>query len=298
MAFLCLAIVVANTILITLDVGGWLWSLTRLRWQLRGKSAEKRLFRGTLDPNGQAGPALELMLVGHGRGDGKIFFHNRTIEPIFPEGLRLATSDPHSASPVLLLPNNDSWIWPDAATLEQELACPDRAVFEELAPRTERAKGAERSVRVELPPQQTVYIYGSYDSQRGSIGPAPFPLDPTGTPRLIIAGFDPRVWARSQMACLTLGVAATWITFSGLVWLCFQGPAFGPWSQVGALGLLLFFLLVQPFSVFLRERSALPHEVPRNPIWSRARVSSAALKNSAPLTSASASAPTIPANSP
>lgn len=272
MALLCLTVVFVNTVLITLDLGGWLRKLLRFRSRLSSpRSGGERLFQGCLQGPGGARAALELVLVGHGRGEGKIFFHGRSASPCFPDELHLASSDQQTAVSLLLRTDPHSWIWPSEEALAKDLACPSVEAFDEFAPRTERGKGAERTIRMEFDAGQPVFVYGARASTPESIEPAPLVLDPSGTPRLILAAFDPRTWALKQITLIGLVLPAIWLTFAALTWICFQGPAFGFWSQVGALGLLGFFLLVQPLGVAVRERTVMPHERPRAPVWKRPR---------------------------
>lgn len=258
-----LSIVTINTVLITADLAGWAQVLARFRRETRPEN--RRLARGTLTGTPEGAPRLDLVLVAHSRGSGKIFFHGRDPEAVVPPGLTMRSEA--SSADVSLDPGAEPWVWPAEASFTRALACPDRRTFDEIAPGAERAKGLERALSVELETSAPVFIFGSASGD--SFRAAPTSLDPSGTPHLIISAFDPRAWAGRQLRLIFGSIAVIWAVFAALIAVCFQGVPFGLTSQLGALGLFLFFLLVQPLGVAIRERTALPHRVPRNPLWTR-----------------------------
>jgi hypothetical protein len=261
-----LSIVAVNTVLITADLGGWARVLSRFRRETRSGSG--RLTRGAL--RGEQGtPRVDLVLVAHSRGNGKIFFHGRDPVAQVPEGVRIYPEG--SAAELSLEAGAEPWVWPDETSLTRALACPDQRTFDELAPAAERAKGVERAVSIDLDATAPVYVVGS--ASNGTVTPATTSLDPAGTSHLIIAAFDPRAWAARQIRLITAGIVSIWAVFAALTALCFQGVPFGLESKLGALGLFAFFLLVQPVGVAIRERTSLPHQVPHNPLWTRPRPS-------------------------
>ncbi len=257
-----LSIVAVNTILISADLGGWARVLSRFRRETGPGGG--RLTRGVVTGE-QGAPRLDLVLVAHSRGNGKIFFHGRDPVAQVPAGVTVRPEG--SATDFSLDAGAKPWIWLAEPSLTRALACPDQRTFDEIAPAAERAKGAERPVSIELDASAPVFIVGSASGE--ALGPAPTSLDPHGTPHLIISAFDPRAWAARQVRLIFGSIVGIWAVFAALTALCFQGVPLGLESKVGALGLFAFFLLVQPFGVAIRERTALPHQVPRNPLWTR-----------------------------
>jgi len=272
MALVGLLIVGMNTLLISLDVLSSYRRLGRLGRLLRVKSGKVRLWQGKLE--GYL-PSLRLSQVGYSRGEGKVILQERertstlggTVQ-LGPEGLGGELSLPGTAPMRLDAPDESLWVWPSEANLKRAFACPEPRTFEDLELRARAARGVEREVVLSLASDESAYVLGRLTAE-GNLVPVEVALGRAEKARavLLVAGADPRKWVRAQRFRLGLSLLGIALVFALLVGVCFVPPAFGAISQAGALGLLLFFLLVQPFGVYLGEASRMPHEAIRSAVW-------------------------------
>lgn len=274
MALVGLLVVGINTLLISLDVLSSYRRLGRLLRVFGAKDGDVRLWQGRLE--GVELPALHLTQVGHSRGDGKMVIQERPRTSTLGEAVQLIFGPGEETAPraagtaKLDAPDDSVWVWPQETSLKEAFSRPELTAFADLELRARAARGVERSVSLTLSKDQPVYVLARLASDRKLV-PAELALTSkeTGEPTLLIAGSDPRRWLRSQRLRLGLSVLGIVIVFVLLTLVCFIPPAFGGVSQAGALGLLLFFLLVQPFGVYLGESSRLPHEALASTVWRR-----------------------------
>jgi len=254
MAALCLGIVWVNTGLIVAHGLGDFRRLAQLRRRLAGTVGD---FTGPPE----AGPALRIVQAGRSKGDGAIHFHDRRTEPSrVPSGLATMSKGEFEidASP------DGVWVWPTREQLLAKARCTGQQEFDQLARTALHARGAERTLEVDLGSRCKVaggYLDGNVlraDRDR----PLVFSAD---DPRATLFGLELLV------VCVLLAI----VTVAGLLTaLCFVGPAFGLASALAALGLFGYFLLVQPVGVWLSESVRLPHELRRGGSWVRARLPS------------------------
>lgn len=262
MAAACLAVVWINTgLIVSHAFTDWL-RLSRLRRRLAGTVGT---FSAALaeEAGGVEGPSYRLLQAGRTRGDGSIHFHDRRVDcqlgaPGFAE----------TASGRFTVEAREGgvWVWPTAEQLAEATRCASLTEFDALAAPALHARGAERTAVVEL--RGRVVIAGG--SVQGSV------LCGDRSQPLVLSSDDPR----SRLLGLELrvaGVVTAILTVAGLLTaLCFVGPAFGGLSQIAALGLFFYFLLVQPVGVWLSESVRFPHEAYRGGSWQRRRVAAAA----------------------
>jgi hypothetical protein len=285
MALLGLMIVAINTALISVDVLSTRSRLGKLKRRLGSPNnsgdPKIRLWRGRLQ--GESLPALHVTQVGHSRGEGKIVVQERDRQAKLGGAVQLVLEDDaakwldRAAGPLALdAPQEQVWVWPSEISLREAALCPSREAFDELETRAQTARGVEWGLDLTASEESLVYVYGRLTDD-GHLVPAPVDENVgTELSALLVAATDPRAWLRVQRFRLLLGVLGIWAALLGSVAVCAQPPAFGPLSQLGALLLFIFFLLVQPFGVFLRESSALPHEARKSVVWKRPRLGTTA----------------------
>lgn len=306
MAGLCLAVVWVHTLLIAaraLDDVRRLGALRRRCVPARpgrvglvvGSPVREEPFAGELakanvvariPPHEQgAKPALcyGLVQTARTRGDGRIYFHDRQHgSRIEGEALLDALEDSNGEQRVSLevTANETAWVWPDAREVKRKLECPSVESFDQLAQAAVGARGAERSLELNLLEGDRVHVVGllSNDGERVQ---AP----PDGP--LIVSASDPRKWLHRKVVLAAAVAVGIFLTAAALTALAFWPPAFGTVGKVGAIGLVLYFLLVQPVGVWLAERVRFPHEAAFDGTWDREKV----LVPSALAPSSGASAP-------
>jgi hypothetical protein len=253
MAAACLAVVWINTGLIVSHAYGDLLGLSRLRRRLSGTVG---LFNAD---SAEGGPSYRLLQAGRTRGDGAIHFHDRQVECSL---IGRGHAETARGRFEVAVQEGGAWVWPTQQQVAEATRCTSVEDFDTLAQRALHARGAERAAVVRLGGR--IVIAGG--SVRGSV------LCGDRSEPLLFSSDDPR----SRLLGMQLRVAwvvAAMLTIAGLLtWLCFIGPAFGGLSQLGALGLFLYFLLVQPVGVWLSESVRFPHEAYRGGSWRRRRL--------------------------
>lgn len=254
MAGLCLAIVWVNTGLITAHGLGDLRRILGLRRRLAGTV-------GRFEVTAGEGPSYRLVQAGRTRGDGSIHFHDRRTECAVTGEVRLETPQGGAG---LAADAGAVWVWPSEADVRAATACASRAEYDALAGSALHARGAERVALVQL--QRGVVAGGRVVS--GALrGDADLPI--------IFSSVDPRR-RLGALAGRIIGVlAGSALALALLTALCFVGPAFGTVSIVAALGLFVYFLLVQPLGVWLSESVQWPHVAPHGGLWVRNRLPTA-----------------------
>lgn len=85
----------------------------------------------------------------------------------------------------------------------------------------------------------------------------------------ILASHDPLRTVRTKRSGLLFFALAAVTVGAGLTAVILTPPIFGTVSTVGGAGALLFFLLVQPAGVKVRDWARLPDEQPRSDVWQR-----------------------------
>jgi hypothetical protein len=189
--------------------------------------------------------------------DGKIYFHDRRHESAFDAGSLVTNAGIvklESASPI--------WVWPSAHALSEQHTPRDVGEFDDLFEKAVHASGAERLVEVRVAPGQSVHVVGTLSSDGAA-------LQGTVEQPLWISFDDPRTWLRTTLWRNVAVLSAMVALGAALTCLALSAPAFGAVSKVGALGLLFYFLLVQPVGVWLSQRSRMPHEAELGGIWTR-----------------------------
>jgi len=250
MAGLCLAIVWINSALIVAHALGDLRGLARLRGRLRGTVGTYALGAG------EQGPTYRLVQAARTRGDGAIHFHDRRTESVLAASARAVTPQ---GTFELGGEERGVWVWPTALEVQRATQASSQAEFDALATPALNARGAERIAVVELP--ASAQVAGGRLQGEKLLGDAEHPL--------IFSSADPREHLFALQLKVVGVLLGTVVVLCGLTALCFVGPAFGTASQVGALGLFAYFLLVQPLGVWLSETVRLPHEVRRGGTWMR-----------------------------
>lgn len=217
-------------------------------------------------------PGLHYRLVqtARTRGDGKLYFHDRQHESRIDGGQFFVAPERVEGQRERLVsveatPNESAWVWPDSREVKRKLECPSVESFDELARAAMGARGAERALQLNLLEGDRLHVVGLL-SEDGARVQAP----PTGP--LIVSAGDPRRWLARKVFLAVAVITGILLTASALTALAFWPPAFGTVGKVGAMGLLLHFLLVQPLGVWLAERVQFPHEAAFNGVWARSRV--------------------------
>jgi hypothetical protein len=85
----------------------------------------------------------------------------------------------------------------------------------------------------------------------------------------ILASIDPLQTVRTKRLGLLLFASGAVVIGAGLTTAILWPPIFGTISTAGGAGALLFFLLVQPAGVKVRDWARLPDEQPRSDVWQR-----------------------------
>lgn len=251
MAGLCLAVVWVNTGLI---VAHGLGDLRRLLGLRRCLQSNVGRFEAA---SPEAGATYQLVQAGRTRGDGSIHFHDRRTECSLSGHGRVESS---KGTWDVTARAGGVWVWPTPAELRAATACASREEFDALAGPALLARGAERVATVRL---DQSWVAGGRLTGGVLHGEPDAPLVfSTDDPRARLAGLCGRV-------VLVLGAILT--VAAALTGLCFVGPAFGSASVAAALGLFVYFLLVQPLGVWLSESVRWPHEVSRGGRWIRER---------------------------
>jgi hypothetical protein len=175
------------------------------------------------------------------------------------------------------------WVWPRAERVSEALRCSSVAQFDALVPAATHARGAERRFVFDMAEGQEVFVAGRLSEDGTRLEPAEFgPLelrdtdDPgaqgQATKVLLVSEGEPRSVLTKQVFLIASVIVGMIGCAALLTSLALSKPAFGLWSGAGALGLVFFFLLVQPLGVWLSESVLPPHRVARGGIWVRARL--------------------------
>jgi hypothetical protein len=139
------------------------------------------------------------------------------------------------------LPNEDIEVWIDEARRAAVVANLEEADFDEAYRAAAKARGYRREVCASVGVGCMIWFAD---------------LDRAG--RALLANFDPVAWCLRRMVWGMLGVLAMIGVLLGVTGLLLQPPIFGPMSTLGGVFGLLYFLLVQPAGVMIRDALAPP----------------------------------------
>lgn len=294
MAALCLTVVWVNTLLICARA---LEDFRRLRTVRRRLMPARPGQVGMLvgsplrDHDAEPGPRYRLVQTARTRGDGKIHFHDRVSESVIEGGRLLVSTEGADGerSRVISLepaPRERSWVWPDARDVKGKLECPSVESFDQLAQSALGSRGAGRTLELNLMEGERVHVVGLLSEDGARVQAPP-------DSALLVSAMDPRKWLDRQAFLAAAVTGGILLTAGMLTALSVWPPAFGTLSKIGAFGLLLYFLLVQPLGVWLSEKVQFPHEAAFRGTWNRGKVLS---RSKVAHSSSGASAPEIPTN--
>lgn len=302
MGLLCLGIVWLNTALVCGQAHIEFWQRFRLRRQLSRapQVGQVGLTSGVIRVDCDEDiPRLELNQSARSRADGKIYFHDREPKAVAKE-FRLE-SERRDSAPLLVRAGGDvrepegsvaerTWVWVSRRRVRASLGCSTTEEFDALAPATLAARGAARVLCFPLNPGTRVYVAGQLSADGETLVPGGFQNltmrdsdELAEQPLLLISEEDPRAVLKQQMSLIAAAVAGIGVVLIGLTALTLLPPVFGTTSKLGAFGLLLFLLLVQPLGVWLSEQVLPPHAYRYAGTWRRAGLPSRRAEQGAPL---------------
>jgi hypothetical protein len=214
---------------------------------------------------GRTGPTYRLTQTAHRGRDGKIYFHDHRAESVFESGTVVTDTGTLSVEA-----GAEVWVWPDRNLLALRQKPDDLEEFEEFLESARRASGATRKIELSIKQGDTIYV-------AGTLSPEGTHLEGSLEAPLLISATDPRRWLRHTVWRNVAMVAAALALGMALTALCFWPPVFGLVSQLGAFGLFIYFLLVQPFGLSLTRRNYLPHQAEVHGIWTKPKQPQGAL---------------------
>ena len=234
-------------------VGLWVNTLLMVSWVWgRGASTPARagrLVRGSVALFGvvRSGSGPEEALAVHGvaqrgrRLDGtppRVAWHDQGATwEVFGGELEV------DGERVTLLPEGE--VWPN---LREQRSARPLAPSEAILAAASRPRGFVRTVSTALRPGAGVHVEGQLERREGR-----WVLRPS-----LISAEDPRrIRSQAKRGRACFGAAAL-AGSAGITCLTCTEPLFGPSSTVGAVLGLLFFLLVQPIGVWVRDQTDPP----------------------------------------
>lgn len=246
MGLLCLAILWINTLLLIGAQVGPLRDLTSRLRRLARSLTQTRVVRGDAD-----GALATHRVTQVGRKLAKqdaILFHDRSYH-----------SDVHGGSVehegrVIEVPPADGEVWISQSERQRAAMCASSEAFDRALAPSRKAKGFVRDVTMSLCEGASVWLCSDVDRAE-----AP----------LWLSDFDPRPWCRRRVALVLgyqLGVLAL---ASGITYLALYPPLFGVVSTIGGVVGLLYFVLIQPVGVLVRERVLPQHQAHLRGEWKR-----------------------------
>lgn len=138
----------------------------------------------------------------------------------------------------------DAEVWIDEATRLAAAACSSPAAFDRISTSAQGAGGGLRTVRTSVRAGAPVWLVGTRQGTELEAG--------------VVAGFDPRTWAKGRLVASFGIVALDLLWVSAGTGLALWPPVFGAVSIVGTLVLLGHFLGMTPVAMAARERSRTP----------------------------------------
>lgn len=254
----CLALLIlwVNALLIAADVARQTLALLRRRASLAGSWARGRVIQGA-GPGG-ALAARHVDQVGRAAGASSILFHERAARSeVFGGTIAL-----DGAGDLTLLAGAEVEVWLDPRSVASAVACPSAEVFDEVHATAARAKGFERTVTASIGTGDQVFV----SSARGQVGGHP---QAPGLPVALVAAMDPRALLARRAALGACFLAGELLAAAACTALALRPPLFGPVSTAGGVLGLLFFLLVQPAGVRVRDALLVPCRAPVRGTWTR-----------------------------
>jgi hypothetical protein len=259
MAIVSLAILWINTLLIAAAALKEAGALLRRRAALRplpasGEGcglARARALRGSaggplvvqrIEQRGRAGPPT--------RGRPVILFADRRARG---ECLGGALALEGSEGEIVLPPGAPVEIWLDADELARAAACPSDDDFDAALEQATKARGFLRTVDAAIVPGQALFIHGEL---RRSGAERIFGPGPAGI--VLLATHDPRARLLGLAARLAAFALAALAACAGTTALALHEPHFEGLSKAGAFLCALFFVVVQPLGVALRDTCRVP----------------------------------------
>lgn len=220
---------------------------------LRGAGRTGALAGRRVDQVGHAGAGShESILFSDQKYDGEIY--GGAVEVPGPSGPSSGPSLELSVSPVL-----EAEVWVSSSAAREAAACPSAARFDEAYPHARKARGYSRTVEAMIRAGSPVWILGEVTSAGGAQQ-----LVPT-----LVSSLDPRAWCRSRELALGAFAVAVLLVAAGCTAVALVPPVFGTVSTVGGALCLLFFLLVQPAGVAMREAVRVPGQAVLRGRWVR-----------------------------
>jgi len=135
-------------------------------------------------------------------------------------------------------------VWIDEATRLAAASCSSPSMFDGMNTSAQGAGGGLRTVRTSLRAGAPVWLVGT------KLG--------TKFEARVVAGFDPRTWAKSRLTA-SIGIMALSLAWAGVgTALALWPPAFGLVSTGGAVVLIGHFLGMTPIAMAAREKSRTP----------------------------------------
>ncbi len=282
MGALALAILWVNTLLIVAAAYKDMDALAALARRLRQLGPDETgpgLVEGLCtEGRGEAGAlaALRREQVGRkARGEEPaIVFDDRPAESEVWGGALAATGGPIAIEAPREGAQIEVWIAPEAA--RAAAACPSAEAFDAALPDARKARGFVRTVAATLGKGARIFVFGEVRRAAGgrTIGPAQ-----DGT--FIVSGIDPRSFCAQKQATCAVFIVLALAAAAGCTALALSEPRFGNLSKLGGLLGLLYFLLVQPAGVWLREAVQRPSRAALRGKWTRPGASSAPAREDA-----------------
>jgi hypothetical protein len=195
------------------------------------------------------------------RGRGVIHFGDRSMEGELLGGT-LAIDGVEGE--VTLLPSREVEIWCLDGELERAAACPSDEAFDQAHEQAKKARGLLRTVEGAVLPGAQIFVYGDLRPWgKGHL------LGAAAEGGLLLATGDPRAFLLRTVLRFAAFIVAEIAVCAGATALALHEPVFELTSKLGAALCLLFFILVQPLSVSLRDASRLPSRAFLRGSWTR-----------------------------
>lgn len=259
MGTISLAVLWINTLLIAAAALKEAWALLRRRASLgplpaSGEGcglARARALRGStggplavhrIEQRGRAGAPT--------RGRPSIVFADRSMRG---ESLGGALTLEGSEGEIVLPPGAPVEIWLSPDELARAAACPSDEDFDAALEQARKARGFLRTVEAAVVPGQALFIHGELHGTGAerALGPGPAGM-------VLLSTHDPRARLLGLAARLAAFALAALAVCGGATALALHEPHFEGLSKAGAFLCALFFLLVQPLSVALRDACRIP----------------------------------------
>jgi hypothetical protein len=247
LGLLAFAILWVNTLLV---VGAAFWPLRQLLGWLKRFRSEGLIEATVLIEAAALGDGAiaehRIEQVGRRASDDAdrqaILFHDRSLHGTVLGG-RVRTLDGDELE-LASVEGDAAEIWVARSAQNERAACPSETAFDEAYRPACRAKGFVRQVVTPIAAGERVWIAAQRDG--GQL---------VGSPQapMLVATVNPRSYCRSRVLLVFLFMMATLALAAGVSWLALYPPVFGTVSTIGGAVGLVYFLLVQPAGVMLRD---------------------------------------------